>query len=187
MNTWVFGYGSLVSPVSLGATIGRLPIRGDNFFAAECDGWERRWNYGYPMGDRPYSGTEVDSIDTIVALGVLAVDGACMNGVVARVSDDELARLDRRERNYSRVNIATSTRLLDDADVALDVVYLYVPTESPLRCYADARDRGRAGVEIRYWTLVNDAFDALLEGAGDRYRSTTPAPDVPVVDVSRVE
>jgi hypothetical protein len=34
---------------------------------------------------------------------------------------------------------------------------------------------------------VNEAFDALLPGQGERYRSTTPAPDVPVLDVSRVD
>jgi hypothetical protein len=63
----------------------------------------------------------------------------------------------------------------------------YVPTQGPITDYVDARDRGRAGIEIRYWNLVNNAFDELLPGAGDRFRATTPEPDVPVVDVSRIE
>ncbi|MDA3014730.1 MAG: gamma-glutamylcyclotransferase [Actinomycetota bacterium] len=189
MNTWVFGYGSLVSPTSLGYTLGRSPVRGVDFLAAECDGWERRWNYGHPMGGSTYSGADVDQIDTVIALGVAPVSDACMNGVIALVDGDELERLDRRERNYDRVDVTDGVRLLENGPWSGDVnrVVTYVPRPNALDIYADARERGRAGIEIRYWNLVNDAFDALLPGQGERYRSTTPAPDVPVLDVSRVD
>lgn len=189
MNTWVFGYGSLVSPTSLGSTLGRSPERGVDFLAAECDGWERRWNYGHPMTGSTYSGADVDRIDTVIALGVASVSGACMNGIIALVNDDELERLDRRERNYDRVDVTDGVRLLESGpwDHDNDRVITYVPRQSALDIYTEARDRGRAGIEIRYWNLVNDAFDLLLPGEGDRYRATTPAPDVPVLDVSRVD
>ena len=87
MSTWVFGYGSLVSPVSLGSTIGRLPVRGRDFLAAELRGWERRWNYGYLIAPERYTGSEVSSIDTVVALGIVPAPSAVMNGVIASVSE----------------------------------------------------------------------------------------------------
>ena len=70
---------------------------------------------------------------------------------------------------------------------AYDAVITYVPTDAPVADYVDGRDRGRAGIEVRYWDLVNTAFDDLLPGAGERFRASTPEPDVPVVDVSRIE
>ena len=188
-SVWVLGYGSLVSPVSLGGTIGRRPVRGVDFLAAECAGWERRWNYGYRLDPSRYTGSEVDRIDTVVALGIVPVDGASMNGVIARVTPDELARLDQRERDYEQVDVTEAVTVLDEhsSPHPVDTVITYVPTERPLAVYRDARDRGRAGIEIRYWNLVDGAFEALAPGHGDRYRTTTPSPDVPVVDVSRID
>ena len=189
MSTWVFGYGSLVSPVSLGSTIGRLPQRGVDFLAAECRGWARRWNYGYLIDPTRYTGTEVSRIDTVIALGITPVADAVINGVIAAVSDSELAHLDDRERRYEQVDVTSAVALLEGeaSDFSIERVVTYVPTKGPITDYVEARDRGRAGIEIRYWNLVNNAFDELLPGAGDRFRSTTPEPDVPVVDVSRIE
>ena len=189
MSTWVFGYGSLVSPTSLGSTLGRTPIRTVDFIAAECDGWERRWNYGYSMSGANYVGSDLGRIDTVVALGVARVAEATMNGVIALVHADELDHLDRRERNYDRVDITDGVRLLEDGawQHGHDRVVTYVPRQVALDVYIEGRDRGRAGIEIRYWDLVNNAFDALLPGQGDRFRASTPSPDVPVVDVSRVD
>ena len=186
-SVWVFGYGSLVIPTSLGGTLGREPQRGIDFIAAECDGWERRWNYGIDVQPGSLVGADVDRIDTLVALGIVPVEGACMNGIITVVHADELPGLDARERNYDRVDVTEQVRLVEDAPGAasIDAVVTYVPREVALNRYLDGRDRGRAGIEQRYWDLVDGAFDALLPGQGDRYRATTPAPDVPVVDANR--
>ena len=188
-RVWVFGYGSLVSPASLGGTLGRVPVRGVDFLVAECAGWERRWNYGHTIDPSRYLGSEVDRIDTVVALGVAPVAGASMNGIITLVHTEELARLDARERHYDRVDVTDAVTVLEGESAApsIDRVVTYVPRDEPLEVYRSARDRGRAGIEIRYWNLVDGAFDALAPGHGDRYPATTTAPDVPVVDVSRID
>ena len=70
---WVFGYGSLVSPASFGATLGRVLRPGVDFFEAELSGFGRRWNYGalHTKGaSAEPDGTTRDW--TIVALGLVA-------------------------------------------------------------------------------------------------------------------
>lgn len=186
-STWVFGYGSLVSPDSLGATLGRAVTPGVDFLEAVVTGYGRRWNYG--VGHT--RGVLVDDggrrIDhTIVALGVVAASGETANGVVARVSDDELARLDHRERHYDRVEITATTEVLGPTRSLDGPVVTYVPRPEAIARYETARDRGLAAIEQRYWDLVDAAFSAFGAVAHRRYHETTPAPDVPVLVLERV-
>ena len=88
-------------------------MRGRDFLAAELRGWERRWNYGYLIAPERYTGSEASSIDTVVALGIVPAPSAVMNGVIASVSGTELARLDRRERRYERVDVTDAVELLE--------------------------------------------------------------------------
>ncbi|MFP5488121.1 MAG: gamma-glutamylcyclotransferase family protein, partial [Acidimicrobiia bacterium] len=112
----MFGYGSLVSPASFGATLGRELHPGVDFFEAEVDGFGRRWNYGV-LHVEGTSVTEDGStrVWTIVALGVVPAAGERVNGVVAWVEPHELVALDHRERHYDRVDVT------DVASVPADV------------------------------------------------------------------
>ncbi len=58
-DTWVFGYGSLVSPASLASTIGRH-VGPDEVAIAHLDGYGRRWNYGslHLRGDWQHDGAD---------------------------------------------------------------------------------------------------------------------------------
>jgi hypothetical protein len=164
-------------------------LRGENFVAADCRGWQRSWNYGYRFLPERYHGSEVSNIDTVVALGIAADASAVMNGVIAAVSEDELERLDQREIRYEQVDVTSEITLLEGEVESLEIdrVVTYVPTPAPIADYLDARDRGTAGIEIRYWNLVNSAFHDLLPGEGERFQALTLEPDIPVVDVSRIE
>lgn len=187
-DAWVFGYGSLVDPESLGRTLGRSVTPGTDFLEAELVGWGRRWNYG--VGHVSGSWRRRDGVDVrdgvIVALGVVAAAGETVNGVVARVSDLELAALDVRERDYDRVEVTASIGLLAVGNrapftVSGDRVVTYVPRPSAVERYERARDAGRAGIRSSYWGLVDAAFAVFGPGPLARYRSSTPSPDVPVV------
>ncbi len=182
---WVFGYGSLVSPASFGATVGRNVMVGVDFFAADVVGYGRRWNYGvmHTAGFwRDAAGVERER--TIVALGVVAEPGEAVNGVVGWVDDDELVALDRRERHYDRVDVADSCTIHGAVDVRGSIV-VYVPNPDAIGHYESARDRGEAAIELRYWELVDRAFAALGPDQQRRYHDTTPAPDVPVLTLRR--
>lgn len=187
-RTWVFGYGSLVSPVSLGATLGRDVRPGQGWAEATVHGWGRRWNYGIGHVRGVWTdeaGTEHEL--TIVALGVVAAEGEQANGVVVAVDPDELARLDNRERHYDRVDVSASVEVRDAGGPGQgEQVVTYVPRTEAVERYRQARDARRAAVEQRYWDLVDGAFAALGVDRHEHYRATTPVPDVPVRPLRRV-
>jgi dephospho-CoA kinase len=183
-SAWIFGYGSLVAPASLAATIGR-PVPRRDVVVAHLDGYGRRWNYGsmHLRGDWRHQGTYVRR-GLVVSLGLVRADGETCNGTVVRVTDDELAQLDWRERDYERTDVSELIRRDDGTGgIAGSPVWTYVPRASAVDRYLDARDQGRAAIRRSYWDLVDAAFGAL----GDDHRSkfaATPAPDVPVVDIT---
>ncbi len=185
-TVWIFGYGSLVSPKSMARTIGRVAVRGTDFFQAELAGYGRRWNYGVVHISAQWTlddGTEVGD-GTIVALGVVESAGETVNGVVASIAAGELTNLDRRERNYDRVDVTSLMTVIDeDGGVVDGVIYTYVPRAVAISAYEKARDAGTAGVRRTYWDLCDEAFAAFGKSEVERYR-TTPAPDVPIVDVA---
>lgn len=180
----MFGYGSLVSPMSFGATLRRDLRAGVDMVEAEIVDYGRRWNYG--VMHTPGWTDEADGPKrwTIVALGVVPSAGESINGVVVRVGDDELARLDHRERNYDRVDVTGLATVR--AEVRIDApIVTYVPRPEARERYAAARDRGEAAIEQRYWDLVDGAFAALGDRQRARYHDTTPDPDIPVVALRR--
>ncbi|MEX2627420.1 MAG: gamma-glutamylcyclotransferase family protein [Ilumatobacteraceae bacterium] len=195
--TWAFGYGSLVSPASLGATLGR-PVRpGIGWAEAVLYGHGRRWNYGIggPAGDGVVGyWTDADGVQhevTMVALGIVVaaetIGRESINGVVIAVDDDELERLDRRERHYDRIDVTDVVEPDDRLPGPRpgDRVVTYLPRREAVERYENARDAGTAAIEQRYWDLVEGAFAALGPDRLDRYHRTTPPPDVPVRPIVR--
>lgn len=180
-DTWVFGYGSLVSPTSMATTIGRT-VGSDDVAIAHLSGFGRRWNYGslHLRGDWHRDGVDVVQ-GLVVSLGLAAADAESCNGVVVRVTADELAQLDWRERDYERTDV--TDQILVDGERLPARVMTYVPRPSAIERYETARDSGRAGIRQSYWELVSAAFRDLGDDHHDLY-TRTPAPDVPVVDMT---
>jgi cation transport regulator ChaC len=134
-------------------------------------------------GDWHHEGLDIVQ-GLVVSLGLVAdADEGC-NGVIVRVTDDEVAMLDWRERDYERTDVSDLVSVVSDADVERHVgcVMTYVPRPSAIERYEAARDEGRAGIRQSYWDLVRGAFGDLGGDHLVRYEATPP-PDVPVVDM----
>ena len=204
-ETWVFGYGSLVSPDSLATTIGRV-VDPSDVAVATLTGYGRRWNYGakHVRAAWTHDGVEV-SDGVMVALGIESSADESCNGVLVRVTGDDLLRLDRRERDYDRTDV-TELITVHDAVAGIATAVLpqrsplprgqgdhsaptgsrfvtYVPRPTAVERYEAARDARRAAIRQSYWDLVFDAFHVLGGDHSARY-ATTPAPDVPVVEMT---
>ena len=188
-DTWIFGYGSLVSPTSMATTVGRT-VAAEDVAIAHLDGYSRRWNYGsmHLRGDWHHDDVDVTE-GLVVSLGLVAADTETCNGVIVRVTADELARLDWRERDYQRTDVTELIRF-DDVQrehqlvrQRVERVMTYVPRPSAIERYEAARDSGQAGIRLSYRDLVSAAFGDLGGDHLARYEAT-PAPDVPVVDMT---
>lgn len=187
MTTWVFAYGSLVSPDSLASTIGRTITPSTGMHVVELAGYGRRWNYGSKVlrGDW----TNDDGIEVVgglvVSLGVVEAPEESINGVIFAVDDTELADLDWRERAYDRVDVSERITPLGDSEGLhfTDPVALYYPRASSVDRYEQHRDAGTAAIRRSYWDLVDVAFASLGDDHLAWYRRTPP-PDVPVHDIA---
>ena len=186
MSTWIFGYGSLVSPTSLASTIGRTVTPGVDRHVVRVAGYGRRWNYGSKSlrGDWETDGGAPVRSGVVVSLGLVEAPDESTNGVIFEVDDVELAELDWRESAYDRIDITDRVTVLDatgertpDAPVAV-----YFPHPSSIERYEEHRDAGTAPIRRSYWDLVDEAFVELGGDHADRYRRT-PAPDVPIADI----
>ena len=175
---WIFGYGSLVSPVSFGVTIGRALTVGDTFHYAVLTGYGRRWNYGVGHATGDLDGVTY----SIVALGLVAAPDETANGAIGWVTGEELERLDRREVDYDRVDVTELSAAAAPIDAPVET---YVPKPHAVARYERFRDAGTGAIEQRYWDLVAGAFAGFGVGERRRYLATTPAPDVPVLELTR--
>jgi cation transport regulator ChaC len=169
MTAFVFGYGSLV--------------RRPDGLPCNLLGHRRAWNVamdnrrtipGYKYYVDPDTGERPRVRVTFLSL-YPAPEGR-VNGVAFPVTADELDALDRRERNYDRIDV---TRLID-ADLG-GTVWTYLGS-------AAARERFAAGAAV----VAQDYFEAIrsdFAAAGSLQafdRSTDPL-TVPVRRLARVD
>jgi hypothetical protein len=181
----VFGYASLVSPVSAGETLGR-PVQ--IAALARLHGHARGWTVGRdntatektfarPDGTVPHHclGLNVDPVE----------DGAAPNGVLIEVSDAELDRLDIRELRFHRTEVTDAIEVLPGpagAPERFDGVFTY--RARPENSFPTPPDD--AIVVAAYPRLVEAAFAELGPDQLDLYRETTPAPPVDVTEATLV-
>jgi cation transport regulator ChaC len=180
---FVFGYGSLVARGHVAPT---RAFRSEGFVADLRD-FRRCWGvamnnrvtlpgYKYYLderGDRP--GVHVAFLDLRPAWGQ-SVNGVCMP-----VTEDQLADLDQRERNYIRRDVTAFCDLAVD-DVR---VWTYLGSAGGRRRLTTARAAGRAVIDRSYLDSVMSAFKRLGRA---EYAACAPSLDpggVPVVALSR--
>jgi hypothetical protein len=173
-SEWVFAYGSLV--------VDQRPVR-----LAWLRDYRRGWGvamdnsedvpgYKYYVEDdrgRPAV--------WVVFLDLVRVPGASVNGILSPVDDDELARLDRRERNYDRVDVTASI------DAPPGRTWAYVGSAVGRRRRADGERAGAAVIQRAYLDKVRAGFAALGPDELARFEASTDAPACPVVELTRVE
>ena len=184
MNTWVFGYGSLVSSDSVARTIGRVVDDPADRVVTHLHHYGRRWNYGSARlrGNWTAAGGSVRN-GIVISLGVVPSASESCNGVSIRVTDEELAALDQRESDYEMTDITDQVSV--EADVFTDRVITFVPRASSIERYEMARDSGRAAIRAEYVTLVHAAFDSLGAAHSELF-GATPDPDVPIAEIDLI-
>jgi hypothetical protein len=173
----VFGYGSLVSPRSAAATLGR-PFPPPS--PASLAGWRRRWSQVRDnlAVEKTFARAEDGVLPRhIAALNLEPAEDAneAPNGALLEVSEAELERLDLRELRYDRVEV---TDRFAGGDHGFDLIVTYVAKpahyapEPPPDCV----------VLASYVRAVEEAFDELGPGELGRFRATTGPPPVEAIE-----
>jgi hypothetical protein len=155
----------------------------------ELAGYRREWSVamdngvdlpGYKCFVDPRTGARPDVF--VAFLNISPAPGARVNGGLIEVSDDELAALDRRERNYARVDVSDGV-----LGAAGRPIWAFVGTpEAGERC-ARGLHTSRLVIQEAYHEAVRRAFaDADPRGLGEFDRLTAPPP-CPIVALRRVD
>ena len=102
-KSYVFGYGSLMNPASIQRTVAREVPR-DTLIPAILRDYVRKWDLvDWIRFEQDLSGTVVPA----AFLDVAQQPGREVNGILLALSEEELSRMDGREKNYDRVNISS--------------------------------------------------------------------------------
>jgi hypothetical protein len=171
---FVFGYASLAADLAGG-------------HPAELRGYRRCW--GVAMDNRidvrGYKHYRLRSDGSrpavcVAFLDVVADAGAVTRGVCVPVTESELPGLDRRERNYDRLDVT------DAVTPARGTVWAYVGTPGGRRRLQRARDGGRAVVSHDYLERTRAAFAALGDAALAEFERTAALDGLPVWELDRL-
>jgi cation transport regulator ChaC len=169
MRTFVFGYGSLLR------LAGGIPCR--------LLGHRRAWNVamdnrrtipGYKYYLDPETG-ERPAVH-VAFLNIYPAPEGGVNGIAVPVDPEVLDQLDRRERNYDRIDVSA----LLDVDVG-GTVWTYLGSEA-------ARERFEAGsavVSQEYFDGIRDDF--ATAGGLDEFDRSTDRLTVPLRRLTRVD
>jgi gamma-glutamylcyclotransferase (GGCT)/AIG2-like uncharacterized protein YtfP len=182
VTDYVFGYGSLVAP--LGLDLARARRR--EGFVADLPGFRRVW--GVAMDNRrdlPGYKCYVDADGRRPAVFVCFLDlaedpGERVNGVCLPVDAGGLAALDRRERNYDRVEVTSQIG-------GADRVWAYIGSPAGRARLRQGRGAGTAVIHDGYLAQVTAAFQALGEDEWAACARSLDPGGLPVVALSRRE
>lgn len=181
---FVFGYGSLATGLAFTPTR-RWRAEG---FVADLPGFARGWGVAMDNGrDLPgykyYTAADGSRPPVFVSfLDVAPVGGAAaINGLCLPVNAEQLAWLDRRERNYSRVDVS------DRVQAHGARVWVYMGTPAARERLCDARHDGLAVIDSAYLKAVEYAFAALGAEELALCRASLAPGELPVLELLRHE
>lgn len=127
----------------------------------------------------PQTGRRPDVFVTF--LNVRPVSGDKISGILFSVTEKELHMLDARERNYAREEVS--------AAISISVpgkVWVYKGTGAARARYVQSLSHDSACVQAKYYHDVHDAFQQLGAHHAQSFLDSTDAPEVPIVDLRRV-
>jgi hypothetical protein len=171
---FVFGYGSLAADLAGG-------------HPAELVGYRRAWGVAMDnavdlAGYKHYRLREDGSRPAVCVafLDLVADADAVTHGAYMPVTAEQLPELDRRERNYDRLDV---TQAVGEAP---GTVWAYIGNAAGRGRLRRARERGRAVVSRDYLERTRAAFAVLGATALAEFDCTAALGDLPVWELDRI-
>jgi hypothetical protein len=173
---FIFGYGSLAHDLLADVTVTRLRGYRRRFGAAADN------SHAIP-GYKRYRSADGSFPDVFVAYLDLVEDPqTAVNGVLAPVDAAPLADLDRRERNYDRIDV---TAAIDTPPPGR--VWAYVGSPDGRERLEKGLAAGIAVVQRDYLEHVHAGFRRLGAIEYDQFLATSDLDGLPLLDLERVD
>ncbi len=150
----VFVYGSLLNPKSLARTLER-DVRPAEFHAAELTGYQKTWGAPVERLNMVRKNWQPASPRFWLSLEIQPAPNATCFGAVVDVSEQEMAKLDRRELSYERLCVTQFIRFAKENPFRPDYV---IHTYAPKRRSAKGPD---GVVSEAYWRMVTKGLESL--------------------------
>lgn len=193
----MFGYGSLVARRDGEPDAGPGRRDGDRDAGpgrlAHLSGYRRAWSVamdngveipGYKCYVDPVTGRRPDVF--VAFLNITPSPGSLVNGTLSEVSTGELADLDRRERNYARIDVTED--VTDGGGGAIGgTVWCYVGTPEARERFARGSGGGRVVIQADYHARVRRAFADAAPGGLREFDRLTAPPTCPIIGLRRVD
>ena len=172
----MFGYGSLAPDLLADVVV--MGLRGyRRAFGVAADNSEAIPGY------KRYRAADGSFPSVFVAfLAIVEDPGVTVNGVLAPVDASALADLDRRERNYDRVDV---TAAIDSPPPGR--VWAYAGSPDGRARLEAGLATGMAVVQRAYLEHVHAAFRRLGKREYDRFLATSDLDGLPLADLERVD
>ncbi len=177
---YVFGYGSLLG---LAADGDGLPPR-----VCRLRDHRRTWNVAMdnsvelPDYKHYLDADGVRAALFVTFLNLVPAPGFAVNGVLFAVAPAELLELDRRERNYERIDVG------ERLDVPIDgAAWAYFGGELARARFDGGMRAGAAVVDRTYLDAVRGGFAAIGADALGEFDASTDAPPCPIVPLTRID
>jgi cation transport regulator ChaC len=178
---FVFAYGSLAS----------VAADAEPLAVATLESWRRTWNVamdnlesvpGYKYYLDPVTG-ERPALHVAFANLEWAPGVDCVGFLLPVLHPSVLAALDRRERNYTRLEVTDQVYREPDDERPTSRVWVYMGTMAARQRFSTAASAGTAVLQRAYVDGIEQAFAA--RGLTDRYRASTRDPECPVAELTR--
>jgi dephospho-CoA kinase len=169
MKVYIFGYGSLMSPASVGRTLKR-DVTLNDLIPVMVQGYRRLWS----LKERVFSIALQEEI-SVAFLDIEPVPGAMVNGTLVQINQEEFDYLKIREKNYKCIDI-TQTTSFEEEDCQ---IYTFIANEEHKIHDADSQ-----GIYImrRYVNLVESACKQFGNDFVETYKTTTLPTSLPILD-----
>jgi hypothetical protein len=135
---------------------------------------------GYKCYVDPRTGRRPDVL--VAFLNISPSVGDRVNGTLLEVSAGDLDELDRRERNYDRVDVSAAL-----VPTVTGTVWAYVGKPEACERFASGLRAGRVVVGEDYHAAVRHAFAAAAPGGLAEFDELTVAAPCPIVALRRVD
>jgi gamma-glutamylcyclotransferase (GGCT)/AIG2-like uncharacterized protein YtfP len=175
----VFGYGSLLERHG-GA---------DGPMICELAGYRRVWNVAMDNtrtlpGYKHYVDRDTGARGPwfVTFLNIVPDPDATVNGAMFEVDEALLERLDRRERNYERIDVSSHI-----ADAVAGRVWAYVGSRPAVQRFELGCRTGRAVISRDYRDRVREDFAAAGADALARFDELTDPVPCPILDLERID